>query len=90
MDTGSLTGIAFAGVAVLGAALTALSILAIRRSSSPRMYLVSGGFGLLAVQGAVISATLLAGSATPATLLLLSAAFEAAVLVVLFLATLVR
>lgn len=90
MDTGSLTGIAFAGVAVLGAALTALSLLAVKRARSPRMYLVSAGFGLLAVQGAVIGATLLGGSATAATLLLLSAAFEAAVLVVLFLATLVR
>jgi hypothetical protein len=90
MDPGTYADAAYAGVAVLGAALSALSIVAVRRSRSPRMYLVSLGFLLLTVQGIYIGWSLAAGGADPVFLLLLSAVFEMAVLVVLFLATLVR
>ncbi|MCI4345203.1 MAG: hypothetical protein L3K07_00385 [Thermoplasmata archaeon] len=90
MDTGTLADAAYAGVAVLGAALSGLSIVAVRRSRSPRMYLVSLGFLLLAVQGVYVGWSLALGGADATFLLLVSAAFEMAVLVVLFLATLVR
>ncbi|MCI4364351.1 MAG: hypothetical protein L3K13_08705 [Thermoplasmata archaeon] len=90
MDTGTLADAAYAGVAVLGAALTGLSVVAVRRSRSPRMYLVSLGFLLLAIQGVYVGWSLAQGGADPTFLLLVSAAFEMAVLVVLFLATLVR
>ena len=90
MDLSTLTNAAFAGVAVFGIALTALALLAFRRTRSPRMVLVASGFALIAIQGVVIGASLLQGWADAATLLLLSALFEAGVLLVLFLATLVR
>ncbi|MCI4334738.1 MAG: hypothetical protein L3K04_03820 [Thermoplasmata archaeon] len=90
MDSGTLADAAYAGVAVLGAALTALSLLAVRRSHAPRMYLVSVGFLLLTLQGVYVGLSLVQGGADPTTLLLVSALFEAAVLVVLFLATLLR
>jgi hypothetical protein len=90
MDLASLTNIAFAGIAVFGIALTALAVLALRRNRSSRMALVATGFLLIALQGVVIGASLLASLADAATLLLVSALFEAGVLVVLFLATLVR
>ena len=44
MDFSTWTNIAFAGVAVFGTVLFALSLLALRRSPSPRMGLVAGGF----------------------------------------------
>lgn len=90
MDLGPLTNAAFAGIAVFGAILTALAGLAYRRSSSPRMALVTTGFGLIAIQGVVVGVGLFTGGWDLATLLLLCAAFEAALLVVLFIATLVR
>jgi hypothetical protein len=90
MDNDTLTTIAFAGIAVFGLILTALAMLAIRRSPSPRMGLVAGGFLLITVQGLVVGAGLFSGGWDPSTLLLVSAVFEAALLVVLFVATLVR
>lgn len=90
MDPGQLADAAYAGVAVLGGAMAGLSILAIRRTRVPRMYLVSVGFLLLALQGVYVGVGLAMGNASPTMLLLVSALFEVAVLIVLFLATLVR
>ena len=90
MDLGTLTNVAFAGVAVFGMVLTGVAALAARRVRSPRMVLVAFGFLLIAIQGIVIGVTLFAGGADLSILLFLSALFEAAVLVVLFLATVVR
>jgi CHASE2 domain-containing sensor protein len=90
MEFGTLTNVAFAGVAVFGVVLSAVAVLAARRVRSPRMVLVASGFVLLAVQGIVVGASLFAGGADLSFLLFLCAMFEAAVLVVLFLATLVR
>ena len=90
MDTALLTNIAFAGIAAFGALLAVLGFLAYRRAPSPRMALAAGGFLLIAVQGAVVGVGLFTGGWDVSTLLLLSAAFEAALLAVLFLATLVR
>jgi hypothetical protein len=90
MDLGTATNIAFAGVAVFGVVLTAIAIAAAQRVRSPRMALVAAGFALIAVQGIVIAAALFNGGADLSLLLFASALFEASVLVVLFLATLVR
>jgi hypothetical protein len=90
VDLGTLTNIAFAGVAVFGLVLAGVAILAARRVPSPRMLLVSAGFLLIAIQGLVIGVSLFAGGADLGLLLFLSALFEAAVLVALFLATIVR
>ncbi|HZY91530.1 MAG TPA: hypothetical protein VFG07_01960 [Thermoplasmata archaeon] len=90
MDVAALTNIAFAGIAVFGAILTGLAALAYRRAASPRMALVTTGFGLIAVQGIVVGVGLFSGGWDMATLLLLCAGFEATLLVVLFVATLVR
>jgi len=90
MDTASITNLAFAGIAVFGAVLSALALLALRRTRSPRMGFVAAGFLLITVQGVVVGLGLFTGGWDAATLLLLSAAFEAALLAVLFLATLMR
>lgn len=90
MDVGPLLNVAFAGIAVFGVILTALAFLAVRRLPSPRMALVAVGFLLIAVQGIVIGIGLFEGGFGYATLLLITAVFEAALLVVLFAATLVR
>ncbi len=90
MDFSTWTNVAFAGIAVFGLVLLALSLLALRRAPSPRMGLVAGGFLVIAVQGIVIGALLFLGGASPAFLLFVSALFEVVLLVVLFLATLVR
>jgi hypothetical protein len=90
MDFSAWTNVAFAGVAVFGAVLFALSLLALRRSPSPRMGLVGGGFLVITLQGVVIGTLLFLGGASTDLLLFLSAIFEAILLIVLFLATLVR
>ncbi len=90
MDLGTLTSVAYAGVAVFGLVLTAIAVAAARRVRSPRMALVAGGFLVIAVQGIVVVGSLFGGTSDLALLLFVSAIFEAAVLVVLFLATLVR
>jgi hypothetical protein len=90
MDTATITNIAFAGIAIFGAALTGLAILALRRAPSPRMGLVATGFLLITLQGVVVGAGLFAGGWSPTVLLLISAVFEAVLLVVLFVATIVR
>lgn len=90
MDFSTWTNAAFAGVAVFGAVLLVLSLLAVRRSPSPRMALVAGGFLVITLQGVVIAALLFQGGASLELLLFLSALFEAILLIVLFLATLVR
>jgi hypothetical protein len=90
MDITAWTNAAFAGIAVFGAVLTGLAVLALRRSPSPRMGLVTTGFGLITVQGLVVGAGLFLGGWDPATLLLICALFEAFLLLVLFVATLVR
>jgi hypothetical protein len=90
MDFSTWTNIAFAGVAVFGAVLLVLSLLALRRAPSPRMGLVAGGFVVITLQGVVIGALLFLGGAPQDLLLFLSAIFEAILLLVLFLATLVR
>ena len=90
LDTAAWTNVAFAGIAVFGAVLSALALLAFRRGPSPRMGLVAAGFLLITVQGVVVAVGLFSGGWAPATLLLLSAAFEASLLVVLFVATLLR
>ncbi len=90
MDVAALTSVAFAGIAVFGAVLTVLATLAVRRAPSPRMGMVAGGFGLITLQGVVVGVGLFTSGWDAPTLLLVSALFEAALLVVLFLATLVR
>jgi ABC-type Fe3+ transport system permease subunit len=90
MDAGTITSVAFAGIAVFGAVLTALALAAVRRAPSPRMGLVATGFLLITLQGLVVGVGLLTTGWEPSTLLLISAVFEAALLVVLFVATLVR
>jgi hypothetical protein len=90
MDLSSLTTVAFAGIAVFGAVLTMLGVLAFRKSSSPRMALVATGFFLITIQGVLVGVGLFTGGWDASTLLLLSAGFEAALLAVLFAATLVR
>ena len=54
------------------------------------MALVAIGFGLITLQGIVVGAGLFDGGWSLASLLLLSAVLEAALLLVLFIATLVR
>jgi hypothetical protein len=90
MDLDTVTNVAFAGIAVFGAVLTGLGILAFRRSPSPRMGLVAGGFGLITLQGIAVGVGLFTGGLSLSSLLLISAVLEAALLVVLFIATLVR
>ena len=90
MDTATLANIAFAGVAVFAAVLAGIALAAVRRSRSPRMGLVATGFLLVTVQGVLVGVGLFNGGWDPTTLLLLTAVFEAALLLVLFLATLVR
>jgi uncharacterized SAM-binding protein YcdF (DUF218 family) len=90
METATLTTIAFAGIAVFGAVLTGLGFLAYRRARSPRMALVAFGFLLITVQGIVVGVGLFTTGWDESTLLLVSALFEAALLVDLFIATLVR
>jgi hypothetical protein len=90
MDFSIWTNIAFAGVAVFGAVLFGLSLLGLRRAPSPRMGLVAGGFLVITLQGVVIGALLFLGGASHDLLLFLSAVFEAVLLIILFLATLVR
>jgi ABC-type Fe3+ transport system permease subunit len=90
MDLSAIANVAFAGIAAFGAILGALALLAWRRSPSPRMALVAAGFLLIAVQGVVVGVGLFTGGLAPDQLLALSAGFEAALLVVLFVATLVR
>jgi hypothetical protein len=90
MDTQTLANIAFAGVAVFAAILAGISLAAVRRSRSPRMGLVASGFLLITVQGILVGYGLFNGGWDPISLLLLTAVFEAALLLVLFLATLVR
>lgn len=90
MDTATLTGIAFAGVAVFGAVLAAISAAAWRRTHAMRMAGVFAGFAIVAIQGAFVATFLVVGGLTDANLLLISAVFEAALLVVWFVATLGR
>lgn len=90
MDLADAANVAFAGVAVFAAILAALALLAYRRTHAPRMALVAAGFLLLTVQGIVVGIGLFAGGWDPNLLLLLTAGFEAALLGVLFVATLVR
>ena len=90
MDATVLTNVAFAGIAVFGAVLTVLGGLAYRRSPSPRMALVATGFLLITIQGAVVGLGLFTSGWDLSTLLLVTAGFEAALLAVLFVATLVR
>lgn len=90
MDVTTAANIAFAGIAVFGAVLTGLAVLAVRRAPSPRMGLVAAGFGLITVQGIAVGVGLFEGGWSLPSLLLLSAALEAALLFVLFIATLIR
>ena len=90
MDVATLTSVAFAGIAVFGAVLTIFAALAVRRAPSPRMGLVASGFALITVQGVLVGVGLFSGGWDAGTLLLLSALFEAALLLVFFVATLVR
>jgi hypothetical protein len=90
MDAGTLADIAYAGVAVLGLVLAGMAILAARRVRSLRMVCVAVGFLLIAVQGLYIGVSLFWATTDLANLLLASAIFEAAVLIALFLATLMR
>ena len=90
MDLTSWTNVAFAGIAVFGIVLSALALLAVRRAPSARMALVATGFVLIAVQGIGGAVGLFTGGWSPATLLFVSAVFEAFLLIVLFVATLLR
>jgi hypothetical protein len=90
MGAETLANVAFAGVAVFAGILSAIGLAAYQRTRSPRMGLVATGFLLLTVQGLVVGAGLFLGGWDPLELLLVAALFEAALLVVLFLATLVR
>ncbi|HZY69913.1 MAG TPA: hypothetical protein VFF67_02905 [Thermoplasmata archaeon] len=90
MDVSAFTNAAFAGIAVLGFVLTGLALLAVRRAPSPRMALVASGFGLVAVEGVVVSFGLLVAGWDAVTLLLVTAILQAIVLLALFAATLLR
>lgn len=90
MDAATLASVAFAGIAVFAALLAAIAFVAVARTRTARMGLVAAGFLLLTVQGIVVGWGLFNGGWDPTTLLLIAAGFEAALLVVLFLATLVR
>ena len=90
MDLSAITNAAFAGIAVFGAILSGLAVAAWRRSPSPRMALVATGFVLIALQGVVVGIGLFTSGLSLSNLLAISAAFEAALLVVLFVATLLR
>lgn len=90
MDAATLTTIAYAGIAAFGAILTALALLAVRRAPSPRMALVASGFLLITLQGVAVGLGLLTVGWSASDLLLVSALFEAVLLGVLFVATLVR
>jgi hypothetical protein len=88
MDLSAWANVAFAGVAAFGAVLCALSLASFRRTRSARLGLVAGGFLLMAIEGAVVGVGLFTGGWAPATLLLVTAVFEFALLAVLFAATL--
>lgn len=90
MDVATVTTIAYAGIAAFGAILTGLALLAVRRAPSARMALVASGFLLITLQGVAVGLGLLTVGWNPSDLLLVSALFEAALLGVLFVATLVR
>ncbi len=90
MDSSSLLNVAFAAVAVFGTALSGLALVALRRNPSPRMAMVAAGFVLIAVQGVVVGVGLFSADVSLSNLLLISAGFEASLLAVLFVATLVR
>ncbi len=90
MDLSGYTNLAFAGIAVFGLLLAALALLAWRRAPSPRMALVATGFLLIAIQGAVVGIGLFTGGTSAPELLAICAGFEAALLAVLFGATLLR
>ena len=90
MDFSALTNAAFGGIAVLGAVLFALAVLALRRAPSPRLGLAAAGFALVTIEGAIVGYGLIVGGWDVVTLLFLTAVFAAVALVVLFAATLVR
>lgn len=90
MDSATLANAVYAGIAVFAAILAGIALTAAGRTRSPRMGLVATGFLLLTIQGIVVTWGLFASGWDPMSLLLLSAGFEAGLLVVLFLATLVR
>ena len=90
MEYETVANVAFAGVAVFAAILSGIALAAYRRTRSPRMGLVAAGFVLLTVQGLLVGIGLFQGGWDPLVLLLVCAGFEAGLLVVLFLATLVR
>lgn len=90
MDLGTYTNLAFAGIAVFGLLLAGLALLAWRRAPSPRMALVASGFLLIAIQGTIVGVGLFTGGTSAAELLAICAGFEAALLAVLFGATLLR
>lgn len=90
MDLLTIAVVAYAGIAVLGGVLTGIAAFALRRSPSSRMALVTGGFALIMVQGIVVGVGLLTAGWDLVSLLVLSAVFEAALLIVFFIATIVR
>ncbi len=90
MDLGELTNAAFGGIAVFGALLAAVAIAAWRRTPTVRMALVALAFLLFAAQGVVVGVGLFTSGLSLSDLLALSAGFEAALLAVMFAATLLR
>ncbi|MGA7923452.1 MAG: hypothetical protein WCA77_05695 [Thermoplasmata archaeon] len=90
MDLLTIANVAFAGIAVLGAVLTAIAAVALGRAPSPRMGLVTTGFALVMVQGIIVGVGLFSGGWSVPTLLVVTAIFEAALLIVFFTATVVR
>jgi hypothetical protein len=90
LDLTSIAVIAYAGIAVLGGVLTAIAAFALRRSPSSRMGLVTAGFALIMVQGIIVGVGLFTQGWDLVSLLVVSAVFEAALLVVFFIATIVR
>jgi hypothetical protein len=90
MDLLTIANVAFAGIAVFGAVLSVIGGFALRRSPSARMGLVTTGFVLITIQGVIVGVGLFTMGWSLTSLLLLTALFEAGLLVVLFVATLVR
>lgn len=90
MDLGTVVNVAFAGVAVFGAILSGIAVTALTRAPSPRMALVASGFLLITLQGIVVGIGLFTSGFSLTELLLLSALFEATLLAVLFVATVMQ
>lgn len=79
-----------AGVAVLGAALTAIGAAAYRRTRDPGLLPLTAAFGLFLAKGVVLSIVLFVRPLDLLTLFVVSGGFDFAVLALFYAATLRR